>query len=147
VTLPTGITSISDDIQNKICHQIWNRTNGTISVLIQMYGNLYDSSSITVCNGKTLQGDEWTFDKSSDYPDVNVYMQSYFLTGSLTSWVLFNDTNYNGTFTCLAGLKGENGKWEMDSGKCGKLPPSHFVVLVGKWEIVVKWENGAKRTY
>jgi len=103
VTLPSGITSISDDIQNTICHQIWNRTNGTITIHIQMYGNkfLHDSSSITVYNGKTLQGDEWTFDKSSDYPNVNVYMQSYFFTGSKTSWLLFNDTNYNGTSTCL----------------------------------------------
>jgi len=44
----------------------------------------------------------------------------------------------------LPGLKGENGKWEIDSGK---LPPSHLAILVGKWEIVVKWKNGAKRTY
>jgi len=33
----------------------------------------------------------------------------------------------------------ENGKWEMSSGKTGKVPLSHMVGEVGKWEVVGKW--------
>jgi len=68
-----------------------------------MYGNqnLSDSSSITVYNGKTLEGPEWTFNTSSNFSNVNAYMQSYIFTGSETSWLLYDEYNYNGTPTCL----------------------------------------------
>jgi len=71
--------------------------------IIRMHGNrnLSDSSSITISNGKTLEGSKWKFNTSSDNSNVNVNMQSYIFTGSETSWLLFDEYNFSGTSTCL----------------------------------------------